>query len=60
MKKPSGKVEAVCPGCGQWDSVQDASYIAAEHAANTGIAAQGSRFTRVERKPDDQFRWHAI
>ena len=70
VPKPDGEVEAVCPECGQWDKIEDASRIASEHAGDSGIGffqrgfgrSARTPFARFEAKPRERpiFRWHAV
>jgi hypothetical protein len=71
VARPNGEVEAVCPECGQWDTVEEASRIAADHAADTGLgsfqrgfarSARGNRFAKFETRSQEKpiFRWHAV
>lgn len=69
VAKPGGEIEAVCPQCGQWDKVEDASRIAAEHAEESGLGSFQRGFGRSAPKPakfevttgeKPIFRWHAV
>ena len=71
VARPNGEIEAVCPECGQWDTVEEASRIAADPAADTGLgsfqrgfarSARGNRFAKFETRSQEKpiFRWHAV
>ena len=71
VARPNDEVEAVCPECGQWDSIEEASRIAAEHAADTGLGSfrgsfgrspRDNKFVKFEARPREKpiFRWHAV
>jgi len=64
-----GKAEAVCPGCGQRDDVEDAMRIAQEFALDAvarglqgglGDAVRGKDGIefKPEKIPERTFRWH--
>jgi hypothetical protein len=68
-----GNAEAVCPGCGRRDKIEDAQRIASEHyveAVKATLnktmrdAARRSKFMKFDSggplKPDSAFRWHAV
>jgi hypothetical protein len=66
-----GNSEAVCPGCGQRDKVEDALRIGGEHYVEGAKAAlnkkmrdvaSGSKFIKFESgfSTGGTFKWHAV
>lgn len=65
-----GSAEAVCPGCGQRDKIEDVQRIGGEHFLQSSIPdiqkgigdAFRGKFTKFEAKPVPQRtkRWHAV